>query len=73
MTRTRAFYASLAGIAVAEAVAPWLLYHEHAHFRFEDWPAFGSIYGFCSCVAIILVSKFLGKHWLMRPENSNES
>jgi len=73
VTLTRVFYALLAVIALAEAVAPWLLYHEHAHFVFEDWPAFGSIYGFISCVAIILVSKFLGKHWLMRPENSHES
>ena len=73
MTLTRAFYAALAAIALLEAVAPWTLYHEPAHFAFEDWPAFGSIYGFVSCVAIILVSKFLGKHWLMRPEDSHES
>ena len=73
MTLRPVFYAALALIGLAEAVAPWWLYHEHAHFGFEDWPAFGSIYGFLSCVAIILVSKFLGKHWLMRPENSYES
>ena len=73
MTHTRVFYAVLAVIAVAEAGAPWLLYHEPAHFAFEDWPAFGSSYGFISCVAIILVSKFLGKHWLMRPEGPDES
>ena len=72
MTLTRGFYVTLAVIALAEAVAPWTLYREPGHFAFEDWPAFGSIYGFISCVAIILVSKFLGKHWLMRPENSNE-
>jgi hypothetical protein len=70
---TRAFFAALAVLALVEAVASRLLYHEAAHFAFEDWPAFGSIYGFISCVAIILVSKFLGKHWLMRPEHSNES
>ena len=70
MTLKRAFYASLAVLALAEAIGPRLLYHEPGHFAFEDWPAFGSIYGFISCVAIILVSKFLGKHWLMRPENS---
>ncbi|AMY06940.1 hypothetical protein LuPra_00104 [Luteitalea pratensis] len=73
MKLKRAFYASLVVLALAEAIAPWILYDEHAHFAFEDWPAFGSVYGFFSCVAIILVSKFLGKHWLMRPEDSYES
>ena len=73
MTLKRAFYASLVVLALAEAIGPRFLYHEPGHFAFEDWPAFGSIYGFISCVAIILVSKFLGKHWLMRPENSHES
>jgi hypothetical protein len=39
------------------------------HFWFESIPAWGSLYGFASCVAIIVVSKFLGKMWLMRREN----
>ena len=73
MTLTRVCYAWLVVLALTEAVAPRLLYDEHAHFAFEDWPAFGSIYGFVSCVAIILVSKFLGKHWLMRPDDHDES
>ena len=73
MTLSRGFYAALALIALAEAVAPWVLYREPGHFAFEDWPAFGSAYGFTSCVVIILVSKFIGKHWLMRPESSHES
>ena len=68
-----AFYASLMVLALTEAIAPRFLYDEHAHFAFEDWPAFGAIYGFFSCVAIILVSKLLGKHWLMRPDNYYES
>jgi hypothetical protein len=67
------FYASLVVLALTEAVAPRFFYDEHAHFAFEDWPAFGSIYGFFSCVAIILVSKLLGKLWLMRPDNYYES
>jgi hypothetical protein len=68
-----AFYACLLVIALIEVVAPRFLYDEPAHFAFEDWPAFGSIYGFFSCVAIILVSKLLGKLWLMRPDNYYES
>ena len=68
-----AFYASLVVLVLTEAVAPRFFYDEHAHFAFEDWPAFGSIYGFFSCVAIILVSKLLGKLWLMRPDTYYES
>jgi hypothetical protein len=68
----RGFYACLAVLALAEAVAPRFLYHDHPHFPFEDWPAFGSIYGFFACAAIIVVSKLLGKLWLMRPENYYE-
>ena len=69
MTFKRAFYVWLAVLALAEVVAPRFLYHEPAHFAFEDWPAFGSMYGFFSCVAIIVVSKLLGHLWLSRPEN----
>lgn len=69
----RAFYVCLAALALAEAGGPLFLYHDHAHFPFENWPAFGSLYGFISCVAIIVVSKLLGKLWLMRPENHYDS
>jgi hypothetical protein len=43
------------------------------HFWFERIPAWGSLYGFASCVAIIVVSKFLGKVWLMRREDYYDS
>jgi hypothetical protein len=65
----RWFYAGLAVIAVTEVVALYLFRVEPAHFWFEDIPAFGSIYGVISCIVIIVVSKLLGKLWLMRPEN----
>jgi hypothetical protein len=68
----RPFYVCLAVVALAEMVAPRLFYDDHAHFPFEDWPAFGAIYGLVSCIAIIVVSKLLGKLWLMRPENYYE-
>lgn len=69
----RAFYTCLAVVAVTEAVAPRFFYNDDAHFAFEDWPALGSIDGFLSCVAIIVVSKLLGKHWLIRQDNYYES
>jgi hypothetical protein len=65
----RWFYAGLAVIALSEVAAPRLFDGEPAHFWFEDVPAFGSIYGLVSCVLIIVVSKLLGKLWLMRQEN----
>ena len=65
---TRGFYAGLAVLALAEIVVPHLVETDHAHFAFEDLPAWGSLYGLVSCVAIIVVSKLLGKLWLSRPE-----
>jgi hypothetical protein len=58
----------LLALFLAEAVAPWMLYDDPAHFPFEDLPAFGSVYGFAACIAIIVVSKMIGKLWLLRPE-----
>jgi hypothetical protein len=68
----RWLYAGLAVLALSEIAAPGLFGRDHAHFWFEDLPGWGSLYGFASCVAIIVVSKFLGKLWLTRPENYYE-
>jgi hypothetical protein len=69
----RLFYVGLAAIALGEIAVPRLLGTDHAHFWFEDVPAWGSLYGLVSCVAIIVVSKLLGKLWLARPENYYDS
>jgi hypothetical protein len=63
------FYASLAALALSEIALPRLFGTDHAHFWFEDIPAWGSIYGLIACVVIIVASKLLGKLWLTRPEN----
>jgi hypothetical protein len=65
--------AGLAILALSEIAAPLLFQRDPAHFWFEDLPAWGSIYGLVSCVAIIVVSKLLGKLWLTRPENYYDS
>jgi hypothetical protein len=62
-------YAGLAVVAAAEIVAPHLFHGRESHFRFEDFPAWGSIYGLVSSVAIIVVSKLIGKLWLTRRED----
>ena len=50
------------------------MFHAHSrHFWFESIPAWGSLYGLASCVAIIVVSKFLGKVWLTRREDYYDS
>jgi hypothetical protein len=65
----RWFYAGLAVVALAEIVLPLIFHGGESHFPFEDFPSWGSLYGFISCVAIIVVSKLIGKLWLMRRED----
>jgi len=65
----RAAVISLAVIVVAEVLVVNILHLGHTTFGFEKSPAFGSLYGLISCVLIIVVSKLVGKLWLMRPED----
>ena len=66
-------YVGLAVVALAEIVLPRLFGGLHSHFSFESFPAWGSLYGLVSCIAIIVVSKALGKLWLMRREDYYDS
>ena len=65
-------YIGLAVIAAIELVAP-RFYEDEAHFPFENLPGWGSLYGLVSCLAIIIVSKLLGKIWLSRREHYYDS
>ena len=65
----RWFYIGLAAAAVSEIVPPHVFGGEDHHFSFESFPAWGSLYGLVSCVVIIVVSKLIGKVWLMRRED----
>ena len=67
----RWFYVGLVAVVLAEIVLP-LVFTGHAHFEFE-FPGWGSVYGLISCVAIILVSKLIGKLFLMRREDHYDS
>jgi hypothetical protein len=69
----RWFHAGLAALVAIEVAAPLGLYPEGGHFWFEDLPAWGSLYGLVSCVAIIVVSKLLGKLWLVRRDTYYDS
>jgi hypothetical protein len=69
----RCLVSALATLAAAEAAVPLLFEMDHAHFWFEDIPAWGSLYGLVSCLAIIVASKILGKLWLTRSESYYDS
>ncbi len=69
----RCFYVGLALIALAEIILPLVFHGDHSHFSFERFPAWGSLYGLASCAAIIVVSKLIGKVWLMRREDYYDS
>ncbi len=69
----RWFYAGLVAAALAEIVLPRIFPGGESHFPFEDFPAWGSLYGLVSCVAIIVVSKLIGKLWLTRREDYYDS
>jgi hypothetical protein len=62
-------YGGLAIVGLADGLLPLILSERESHFSFEDFPAWGSLYGLFSCVAIIVLSKLIGKTWLMRPED----
>ena len=66
-------YAGLAVVALAEIVLPFIFLGGESHFSFEDFPAWGSLYGLVSSVAIIVLSKLIGKLWLMRREDYYDS
>jgi hypothetical protein len=55
-TIKRLFYAILALLVIGDFFIP----RAHPHFIWDQIPTFSSLYGFLSCVVIIIVSKFIG-------------
>lgn len=64
-TLRRIMYVVLAGLVVADILIP----SGYDRFFWEQIGGFGAIYGFVSCVLIIVVSKALGYALLYRPED----
>ena len=58
----------LYAVCTVVALADFFPYKHHLHFKFEYWPGFYSIYGFVSCVALVLAATQLRKI-LMRDED----
>lgn len=63
--RNRIGYAML----IAVVIADFLVHREHAEYFWENLPGFHAFYGFVACVLIIVVSKFLGHHGIMKKED----
>lgn len=61
----RLFYIVLAVLVVLDIFVP----KEHTVFAWEVWPGFSAVYGFISCIVIILVSKWIGHAVLMVRED----
>lgn len=49
--------------------ADFFVHRHHATFFWDNIPGFGAVYGFVSCVVIILVSKAIGHAVLMKKED----
>jgi hypothetical protein len=58
-------YASLALVVVIDFFLP----RDHPHFFWDLIPGFSAVFGFISCILIIVVSKALGHYWLARSED----
>ena len=50
-----------------------LLWREsHGHFAWSGIPAFYALLGLIGCVVIVLISKWLGHHWLQKKHDYYE-
>jgi hypothetical protein len=58
-----AFAAMLAAILLLQALVPI-----KGYFRLDGWPGFAAVFGFLSCVAMVLLAKALGA-LLKRPDD----
>ena len=56
------------GMLVLLILADFIIPRHEIHFFGDKIPGFWSLFGFISCVLIIVVSKWIGHHWLVRDE-----
>ena len=57
------------GILVLLILVDFIIPRHEIHFFGDKIPGFWSLFGFISCVLIIVVSKWIGRHWLVRDED----
>jgi len=46
---------------LALTVLGQIIWHVHGHFGFDGWFAFFAIYGYATCVAMIVLANWLGR------------
>ncbi|HLA47922.1 MAG: hypothetical protein A3I04_01965 [Nitrospinae bacterium RIFCSPLOWO2_02_FULL_39_110] len=57
-------------ILILVIFSDFFVHREHAAFFWDKIPGWGALYGFISCVLIIIVSKFIGHQGgVMKDEN----
>ena len=57
------------GMLVLLILEDFIIPRHEIHFFGDKIPGFWSLFGFISCVLIIVVSKWIGHHWLVRDED----
>jgi hypothetical protein len=57
------------GMLVLLILVHFIIPRHEIHFFGDKIPGFWSLFGFISCVLIIVVSKWIGHHWLVRDED----
>jgi hypothetical protein len=57
------------GVLVLLVIVDFIIPRHEIHFFGDKIPGFWSLFGFIACVLIIVVSKWLGHHWLMKDED----
>ncbi|MDX1442881.1 MAG: hypothetical protein R3270_03775 [Gammaproteobacteria bacterium] len=55
-------------VVLAITVLAQALVHVHSYFGVDGWFGFNAVYGFLTCVAMVVFAKLLG-FWLKRPDN----
>lgn len=58
------------GILAATVVAQFFI-HVHGYFGVDEWLGFNALYGFLTCVGMVVFAKLLGI-WLKRPDDYYE-
>jgi len=55
-------------VVLAVAVIAQLLFQVKGYFTVDGWPAFGAVFGFLSCVAMVLFAKVMG--WVLKRDEN---
>ncbi|NQY74427.1 MAG: hypothetical protein HRT90_06645 [Candidatus Margulisbacteria bacterium] len=58
------FFVLCVGLFMADFVV-----YRKVHLKFEEWPGFYAVFGFVACVILVLVSKYVLRPLVKRPED----